>query len=414
MEDKFTDTSQTDIEDKFANSSAIPDWLKDTQNRSWEPEVIISGLILTSLFIVPTKLFQFYTILIQEYAVSFVSSLVIFLYLSFVINVFKVFFIIHLLSRLAWAGLVGLSYAFPEGVDNTKLFKTFSEYKFRSPTELVIKLENWCSTLFGFPVYTGILFTVFTFVLFLLVGVSILFGLHSTEEIYLFLLLTAIYTVIAYVFKKSKIAQWIGTSIPSTISSIYQSNLGKWKVMIFVYCIMFLSMPNILSDLHGFDMYANISNIDDELEWLNKSFWYEEYHDEELRYARAFIKKEQVYNESLLLNIVHYQEDEFSIASLKSGEFQIPDSIDWEIPQNFPDLFRVYLNDSLVSNLDWAKVKLKIDHQKAFTMILDIEHLKPGKNLIRVEKLCAFSILMSDKIKVRKRWAEIPFYKMKK
>ena len=319
MEDKFTKETQERIENRPGKrSDVIPTWLKDTQNRSWEPEIIISGLLLTSLFIFPAKLFEFYATLIQEYAVSFVSALIILMYLSFVINIFKVFFIIHLLSRLSWAGLVGLSYAFPKGVDNTKLFKNFSEYYFPTPTKLVIKLERWCSMLFGFPVYTGILFVIFTFILFLLIGVSIAFNLHGSEEIYFFLLLTFIYVIVVFAFKKSKFAHWMGTSIPSTISSIYQSNLGKWQVVIFLNLLMLISMPFIFTDLKGFKMFANISIIDDELEWIDKSFWYEEYHNENMRYPRAFIKKEQIYENSLLLSIVHYKEDEYSLASFKS------------------------------------------------------------------------------------------------
>ncbi|UZR97077.1 hypothetical protein [Chondrinema litorale] len=415
MEEKSTNSTQSNIEDNTAkNSNVIPDWLKDTQNKSWEPEIIISGLLLTSLFIVPSKLFQLFTVLTQEFAVHYVSAGIILMYLTFAINVFKVFFVVHLLSRLVWAGLVGLSYAFPEGVDNTKLFKHFRQYHFPSPTEMVIKLEKWCSTMFGFPVYTGIIFSIFTLVLILLVGVSIYFEFHGGEELYIFLFLALAYTILVFVFKKTKLAEWMGTSLPNTISSIYQSNLGKWKVMIFVNVILLLSLPFSFNDMEGDNLYANIKSIDEDLEWLDKSFWYEEYHDKDLRYPRAFIKTEQAYDKSLILNIAHFKEDEYNLVFFKSGEIQIPDSLGWEKPEKLSDIFKVYLNDSLISDLDWSQVKFQTNYQKGFTTQLNIENLKPGKNVIRVEKICFYSLLFLKRLRVRERWSEIPFYKIER
>lgn len=33
------------------NDSKTPDWMLEIQNKSWEPEILISGITLTSLFI---------------------------------------------------------------------------------------------------------------------------------------------------------------------------------------------------------------------------------------------------------------------------------------------------------------------------------------------------------------------------
>ena len=34
----------------------LPDWLRQTQNNSWEPEVFISGIVLFGLIQIPEKL----------------------------------------------------------------------------------------------------------------------------------------------------------------------------------------------------------------------------------------------------------------------------------------------------------------------------------------------------------------------
>ncbi|WP_373395991.1 hypothetical protein V8V91_15465 [Algoriphagus halophilus] len=106
MEDKL------DIEKKQEELS----WLENLQRNSWEPEVIISGITLAFLFAFPSQLFEFAAYLIQDLGTGFLPAILILIYSSTIISVFKIFFVVHLILRFVWAGLLGLSYAFPEGV----------------------------------------------------------------------------------------------------------------------------------------------------------------------------------------------------------------------------------------------------------------------------------------------------------
>ncbi|MEM1137529.1 MAG: hypothetical protein AAGI07_16940 [Bacteroidota bacterium] len=390
----------------------IPAWLKETQNKSWEPEIIISGLILASLFILPEKLFVFCTMLIQEYAVEFTSVFLIMLYLSLVVNVFKVFFITHLLSRLIWTGLVGLSYAFPRGVDSKKSFKKFSHYNFSSPTELVIKLEKWCSMLFAFPVYIGIIFIVFTLLLFLIVTLSTILDLGFIATFSLFFIIWLFYMIIILVYNRSPVAERIGTSIPSTISSVYQSNLGKWKVQLFIIIITLIAIPFIYNDQKDIILFGNLAKIDSELAWPNKANWYEEYHDKSKRYPRAFIKTASVKDDFLMFNVVFFAEDSKNV-SIVSNHLELIDSLDWHTIEKPTDLMRVYLNDSLIYNPEWYQAVLPITQQKILQAFLNIELLPKGRHVIRIEKLCYFDLGFSNpEVRYREKWAEIPFVKL--
>jgi len=98
-------------------------WLENLRRNSCEPEVIISGIIFAFLFIFPSKVYEFSAYLIQDLGVGYLPSSLVLLYLTMIISIFKIFFVVHLALRFIWAGLLGLSFAFPEGVIQEKLFK---------------------------------------------------------------------------------------------------------------------------------------------------------------------------------------------------------------------------------------------------------------------------------------------------
>ncbi len=80
-------------------------WLENLQRNSWEPEVIISGIILAFLFIFPSKVYEFSAYLIQDLGVGYLPSSLVLLYLTMIISVFKIFFVVHLALRFIWTGM---------------------------------------------------------------------------------------------------------------------------------------------------------------------------------------------------------------------------------------------------------------------------------------------------------------------
>lgn len=93
-------------------------WLKNLQRNSWEPEVIISGLSLAFIFAFPAQVYDFSVKLTQDFGLEFTGAYLVLIYLTMTVGVFKIFFISHLVLRFTWAGILGLSYAFPDGVIN--------------------------------------------------------------------------------------------------------------------------------------------------------------------------------------------------------------------------------------------------------------------------------------------------------
>lgn len=395
----------------MSNSSEkdiIPEWLRDIQNKSWEPEILISGLLLTGLFIFPSQLYEFCAFLIQDLGVEYLGAWMVLLYTSFVVNILKMFFVIHLLLRLTWAGMVGLSYAFPSGVKNEKLFKINKDYNYQKPSYWVIKIETWCSLLFAFPVYIGIISTFITFFLVIIITISILFNISFFSLVIPFLLILVVFSIVSIWIKKSWLHQLFNTSLSSTIAAIYQSNLGKWNIQIAVISFIILSFPLMWNESKDFGQYYNVTSLEEN--WANKSNIYASFHEKDKRYSRAFISDQIIKSSELIpLSIAYYAEEENYIKLFDKQKLE-KDSIFWTDVNRVENFIKVYVDDALVE-VNWEKFTLPSTDQKVFSTYLKTTHLSEGKHTIRVEKLCYLNIsFFVQEWKIRKGWAEIPFY----
>lgn len=162
-----------------------PAWLKRTQEGSWEPEVLISGIVLLALTQVPrllrqlhywleerTAKFYFYTSNIDD---IIINTLILSTYWLIAGLIF------HLIMRSLWVSFVGLSFAFPKGIDVQRLRYQPWFAKRLTPIDSfeksILKLENLCSTLYA----TAFLFVMATISLFLFLVFVFALGLILAE-----------------------------------------------------------------------------------------------------------------------------------------------------------------------------------------------------------------------------------------
>lgn len=389
-------------------------WLENLQRNSWEPEVIISGITLAFLFAFPSKIYEFCAYLNQEVGVGFIFSLLLIYYITAIISVFKIFFVVHLALRFIWAGLLGLSYAFPGGVINEKLFKIAQTYDYQKPSEMVLRLEKICSMTFAYPISLVIIFMIFTIYLGFLIGLYVWFDLNFLVIYLIFVGSALLISVMMLVNTKSKFKTWYAQSIISSIAAIYQSNLGKWFVLFYGAGIFVLATPIIISDVRDFSLFANERGLNDfEKEWPAKNHHYEDQHDPEKRFPRAFISKEEISDNFLRIGIANYEDDRKVVKDLNSLFKVTLDTLGYEKVNNPADLHRIYLDDSLLKVDAWTKNRLAISGQKVYQSGMDISHLAIGIHEIRIEKLLLVYDFFNNepKIRLRKDWSVFTFVK---
>ncbi|MCC5928900.1 MAG: hypothetical protein JJU28_06615 [Cyclobacteriaceae bacterium] len=144
------------------------DWIKSRQSVVWEPEILISGIVLIGLLQVPQLIdrvnqylndwgpFIFFTANLDEVLAAFLKTSVFFLIVGLIINLFL---------RSIWVVMVGMSYLFPKGYNLKKFnFQPYFQNKFKkiqSFDEQVIQMDRVCSysyslTFFAFMCVVGL------------------------------------------------------------------------------------------------------------------------------------------------------------------------------------------------------------------------------------------------------------------
>lgn len=388
-------------------------WLEHLQKNSWEPEVIISGITLAVLFIIPSKLFDFSVILIQDYGLEAIPGKMVLVYATLVVTVFKIFLVIHLIMRFIWAGMLGITYAFPQGVIKENLFKYSQNVDYPHPNSYLIKLERWCSMLYGFPISVAVPLLSISLYLSALLGLYILFDLEFQVIYVIFMLSMLVLVVASFAKKESKVKHSIGKSMSGTIGAVYQSNLGKWAFTYFSFLLLAISAPFISSDLSGFSDYEiNVSLDDSEYEWPKDEGYFEEYNSEKNRFARVWTTHKTVNSEALNIYLPHYKREENS--QNRMNELLLnEDSIKWNNIETYQDQYRIFVNDSLIEVKKWSKVQAGLTGQKALFGQIPIAHLPSGLHEVRVEKLIYLTPFfgMGDELRHRKKWARFEFIK---
>lgn len=388
-------------------------WLEHLQKNSWEPEVIISGITLAVLFIIPSKLFDFSVILIQDYGLEAIPGKMVLVYATLVVTVFKIFLVIHLIMRFIWAGMLGITYAFPQGVIKENLFKYSQNVDYPHPNSYLIKLERWCSMLYGFPISVAVPLLSISLYLSALLGLYILFDLEFQVIYVIFMLSMLVLVVASFAKKESKVKHSIGKSMSGTIGAVYQSNLGKWAFTYFSFLLLAISAPFISSDLSGFSDYEiNVSLDDAEYEWPKDEGYFEEYNSEKNRFARVWTTHKTVNSEALNIYLPHYKREENS--QNRMNELLLnEDSIQWNKLETYQDQYRIFVNDSLIEVKKWSKVQAGLTGQKALFGQIPIAHLPSGLHEVRVEKLIYLTPFfgMGDELRHRKKWARFEFIK---
>ncbi len=130
-----------------------PKWLIETQNNSWNPELLISGISILFIFSFGDRLNDLAIGIIQEYGVNPALTLASLLYVTLAVQTLKYAFVLHLLMRGVWVGLVGLNYTFPQGIRREKLPKMSQQDFFlddlKDTIDIIMRVERICSSIFS-------------------------------------------------------------------------------------------------------------------------------------------------------------------------------------------------------------------------------------------------------------------------
>lgn len=174
------------------DSDLKPEWLKELQLKSWEPEILLSGIVLYGMFQVPEVLDRFLLFFSAEVYndINAMDTLVALLKIGVYWLIAGL--ILHLICRGFWVGLVGLSYSFPDGINLEKLKfqpKYLDKIKAVPPFEqIILKVERVCSFIYSisFLLFMSLAGTYIYAIVLIVIPLAIIIGsldsTHLTES----------------------------------------------------------------------------------------------------------------------------------------------------------------------------------------------------------------------------------------
>ncbi|HPR62766.1 MAG TPA: hypothetical protein PK014_00975 [Thermoanaerobaculia bacterium] len=395
-----------------------PDWLIEAQNKSWEPEILISGITLTFVFLLSGYVYNFFGMLIQEHGVFDAASRLVFIVATFLITGLKITLVIHLILRGVWTAFVGLSFVYPHGVKRENLNPSNAGMEFPSLDTYVIQLEKVCSLLFSFiftsvVLFIGVFIVEIPVILFAFLGLDRA-GMRVATLVYVGLVVFVGSTVgilLETKWKDSKVKRWIESSIFQITLVIYITNIGIRKAgMLFLSyfaIILLIAMPEIRSFSFANDKPVSINNTLP-IVTLDPNH-YENQRNPTVRIQRAAIDEFQVEGSTLNLFLSFYKNDNYNLGILKHNTearktFEITKDVKHLIP---PDLFQIDIDDLPLHPSQWYRTEHPLTHQTGWITEIDVSMLEPGPHMLTINKIVYK--LGRKKFLLVEPWDLIPF-----
>lgn len=403
----------------------LPKWLIDLQQRSWEPEIILSGIVLYGLFQLPEKLDQFLL-----YFKSNVFGLTTDIDILVSIAKISIYFLVtglitHLIGRGVWAGLLGLSYIFPEGInhDRLRLRPRFHRKVKNIPAtdQMIVRMEKVCSSIFSITflifmsIVGGYLFFVFLallpgYVFLALADFNYNLPLFNILRLYalLILILGSIglidFLTLGYLkkYKWFEKIYWPFYQVISFFSlarfyrGVYYnvvSNYNRWGIfgllLAFVFITFFyIEVSKGSNTVYDTGTFSNVSLWDAR----NGSFNYSGFYDDQTRQGascfgatiQSDIIDEDVIRLFVLVN-VSLEDSIKANANLDEAIQANPDTARSQLYLHaIQSFYQVSINDSLMSNQEWLFHYNKQTNQRGYLTYLDIADLPRGTHKISI------------------------------
>ncbi len=421
---------------------AKPKWLEDIQNNSWNPELLISGGILFSLFQIPDFLHHWGILLLQKS--GYFESLVIARILTIAVNGLIVGFTLHLIIRGFWVSAVCLSYVFPKGIRREKLenYEPIFKKKLQQipdTVDFVILLETISSLIFALSfLFVLVLLSLFTTLMILVphsslaeqIGAGMFFVLRIGSGIVLFL---AFLYLVDFVtlgrLKKIKgfdkfyypiytFFSWLSLA-PIYRSAYYTlvTNIKTWKliVVILIYAVLALVYTASKHPENEDFIYYKKYLASHVAYAVHQPNYYENLRPKTQLIRGASIQSDMISGKLLRIFVVHHKIFE-RITEINCGEINLQKTHQTEISaclDCLSKLYKIKIDARKINGLKWRIHEHPMTKEIGLITAIPIEQLTLGEHQIHIQINCSES---QKKVLTRyglkdENFVQIPFWK---
>lgn len=375
-----------------------PDWLIEIQNRSWEPEIIISGITLTFVFLLPTHLYNMFAALIQDHGAWDILGRMQYNICLMLLTGLKMILIVHLVLRGFWVGYVGLSYVFPHGVKPDNLPRGVRADQFERPEVFVIRIERVCSLLFSM-VFTSLLFVIGFFAMFVPITLLFLTPLDPVQikNIALFVIvplgglgIPILTLLLTTVWKDSWLTRKLGAFGLDQSLSIYMSNLGRLRTGLIYGLFFALIVAFTWNHMDDFS-FRNRSPVEPMTRpgiIALQAEHYEHLRDDRLRVQRATLDQYRQEAGGMRLFVARYMQDKYTITKLKDSlELREKAGVTGALKDLWiQDVHEVWIDDRRLSGLKWIYTRHPETGQWGFETMVPLHDVTPGDHQLKIRK----------------------------
>jgi len=407
---------------------------EEQQQQSWQIEntqieILIASGFIFFLFNLPDFLTNYF-IDVNESKIIQAEGTILFFGSYIFARALLIGFSIILFLRALWLAFLGINYAFPQGINYSKLsysnyFKEKTKHK-TSVKNRIIKLEKVCSLTYS----VTIILTLLTIGMFLLMSLIFYVIYYLAPSFYvpefgyviiivLFLMMLGIFDLIFFGFLKRfqiiskiyyplyKLFKWLSLSFTYSQEWLtFISNTSRWKVyglFLSYFVLSFFISSSEISERLGSDLFFQVFSVEDRNYTKLPSFQqvknnrYENMLDSEKRIMTACIQSDIIKDSYLKVFVVYQKWFDSTLDSLfkkndvilklrqKSYiEYMKNDSL---IQKTLNEFFITKIDDQEFSDSDWYFHDHSITGEKGFLTYLPLDKLVKGKHTLFINRL---------------------------
>lgn len=437
-------------QDKPENNP-LPKWLEDQQHQSWQIEILIASGIIFFLLQIP----KYLSSLFIEIAVSteINSSLIIILVGGYIFSrALLIGFIVNLVLRAIWLAMLGINFAFPDGVDYSKL--NYSAYfndrlkRSASLPDRIMSMEKLCSLSYSITILMTLM-SIGLFILLSLVFIVIrkfipFLDAPSVGYVLIFIVFMIMLGILDVLFfgwfkKYVTLSRWYYPihrffSIIS-LSFLYRkewmtllSNVKKWKLYLIFAFYFVLSFVIVSNDIGTFFNSPGLLKFEwsESRKFLGLDTWRRKIYSERYdnlrkegnmvfdmalesdvikdRYLKLFVVYKYLFDDALGAILKNNGvKDGNTIRRLPRDQYIEQDSL---TAASLNEFFTVLLNDNVISKLDWSFYDHPRTGERGFVTYIDMKNMPSGKYYLELRNKEYIDGQLQDH-----RYREMTFYK---
>lgn len=426
-------------------SEKKPKWLQALEAQSWQAELIASGLAIYGSLSLGSYLdyFSQWAVLnFNERTLSVLLYLSIYVYAAH--SVLVISFITHLILRILWAGILGLSSVFPKGI-NTETnvypdyFKENLKKDFTDLSAYSLELDRICSLIFS--ILCAMVIVLLNIAIWLAIYLIVSFFLLKFLPVsivnfigYFFVALLLIVSIVGglmtqgklknsrlskkysykLIFGMSKVIYLIGNKSYNYITQTIRTNITSRSFFIGMFAIlvisMLFSMPRFINALELYKPSLFANNSPDGV-YVSKDNYQDKIEDKLI--LQPFIQSEVIKDNFLNLYIPRFEREQPVVDSL-CVNYVWNDSISKIKNRKLraehrkacaKQYYTIFIDDVVIENIEYQFRDKLYNNRIGYQAFIPIDSLSRGSHVLKIES----RYIGEGKNYVR----SIPFYKAK-